>query len=69
MPRRGVMSEDLRERIAVDLGVYDIVRSDGWGAVPSRDCGRIVRRAIEIAEQAIAVQGPATGLADVPRLR
>ena len=63
------MSDGLRERIAMDLGVYDTVRSEGWGAVPSRDCGRIVRRAIEIAEQSVAGQAPAAGLANVPRLQ
>jgi len=54
MPRRGVMSEELKEQIAYDLGVYDVVRNEGWGSVTSRDCGRIVRRAIEIAEQTVA---------------
>ncbi len=56
MARRGFMSDQLREQIAVDLGVYDTVRNYGWGAVSSRDCGRVVRRAIEIAEQAVAAQ-------------
>lgn len=50
------MSDGLREQIAVDLGVYDTVRNYGWGAVSSRDCGRVVRRAIEMAEESVAAQ-------------
>lgn len=48
--RRGrLMSEDLKLEIAKDLGVDQIVKSEGWGAVSSRDCGNIVAKAIEIA--------------------
>jgi len=55
------MSDGLREQIAVDLGVYDTVRNQGWGAVSSRDCGRVVRRAIEIAEQTVASRAGLNG--------
>lgn len=47
------MSEALKERIAEDLGVAPIVRSEGWGSVSARDCGNVVRRAIEIAQHAM----------------
>lgn len=46
---KSIMSENLKEEIARDLGVYDVVKNQGWGAVSSRDCGNIVKRAIEIA--------------------
>ena len=47
------MSEALKDGIAKELGVYNTVKSDGWGAVSSRDCGNIVKKAIEIAERNI----------------
>jgi len=46
---KSIMSENLKEEIARDLGVYDVVKNQGWGAVSSRNCGNIVKRAIEIA--------------------
>ncbi len=46
---KGIMSENLKDDIAQKLGVYDIVKNDGWGAVSSRNCGNIVKMAIEIA--------------------
>ena len=54
MARKGTMSEGLKHVIAQELGVGDLVSSDGWGAVSSRDCGRMVQKAIEIAERSIA---------------
>lgn len=54
MSRRGsLMSEELKAEIAKELGVYDTVRTEGWGSVTSRDCGNIVKKAIEIAERSI----------------
>ncbi|QIB28227.1 small, acid-soluble spore protein, alpha/beta type [Caloranaerobacter azorensis] len=50
------MSNRLKEEISKQLGLYDIVKKEGWGAVSSRDCGNIVRKAIEIAERNM-VQG------------
>ncbi len=54
MARRGMMSEGLKQVIAQELGVGDQVASDGWGSVSSRDCGRMVQKAIEMAERAAA---------------
>ena len=51
MSRHKVMSEDLKQDIAKRLGVEDIVASEGWGGVSSRNCGNIVREAIEMAER------------------
>lgn len=52
MTRRSVMSENLKEEIAKELGVYDKVKQDGgWGNVSSKDCGNMVKKAIEIANR------------------
>lgn len=47
------MSENLKAEIAKELGVYDVVRSRGWGEVSSKDCGNMVKKAIEIAERSV----------------
>ena len=49
--RNRIISENLRTEIAKELGVFDTVQKQGWGAVASRDCGRIVQKAIEIANR------------------
>jgi len=48
---RGIMSDQLKEELAKELGVYETVRTEGWGGVTSRDCGNLVAKAIEKAEQ------------------
>ena len=50
-----LMSENLKEEIAKELGVYEQVKQDGgsWANVSSRDCGNIVSKAIEIANRSI----------------
>lgn len=48
-----MMSEELKAEIAKELGVYNTVESEGWGSVTSRDCGNIVKKAIEMAERSI----------------
>lgn len=45
------MSENLKQEIARELGVYETVKNSGWGAVSSRDCGNMVTKAIEIADK------------------
>ena len=49
--RRGVMSEQLKEEIAKELGFYDTVQTDGWAGIKARDAGNMVKRAIEMAEE------------------
>ena len=49
--RRSLMSEQLKYEIARELGVESTVEREGWGAVSSRDCGNIVKKAIEMAER------------------
>lgn len=49
-----VISKNLREEIAKELGVYDQVKQDGgWENVPSKTCGNIVTKAIEIANRSV----------------
>jgi small acid-soluble spore protein F (minor alpha/beta-type SASP) len=50
---RSLMSDVLKHEIAKELGVYSTVESEGWGAVSSRDCGNIVKKAIEMAERSL----------------
>lgn len=54
--RKGLMSEQLKYEIARELGVEQLVSTEGWGAVSSRDCGSMVRKAIEIAKRNISNQ-------------
>ena len=51
--RKGVMSEQLKMEIAKELGIYDTVQAEGFGSVPSRQCGNMVTTAIEIAERSM----------------
>ena len=51
--RRSLMSESLKAEIAKELGVYDTVVTEGWGSVTSRDCGNMVKKAIEMAERSL----------------
>lgn len=52
--RRGIMSNQLKEELAKELGFYDVVQQEGWGGIKSRDAGNMVKRAIEIAEKQLA---------------
>ncbi len=52
--KRGIMSDALKFEIARELGVSDTVRQEGWGGVSSRNCGNLVRKAIERAERTMA---------------
>lgn len=50
--KKKAMSENLKEEIARELGVYDQVKNDeGWENVPSKTCGNMVTKAIEIANR------------------
>jgi small acid-soluble spore protein F (minor alpha/beta-type SASP) len=52
--RESIMSENLKVEIAKELGVFDTVQSKGWGEVSSKNCGNMVKKAIEIAERSIS---------------
>lgn len=52
--RRGsIMSDRLKYELAQELGVADIVSREGFGGVSSKNCGNLVRLAIERAERNI----------------
>ena len=52
--RNSMISEILREEIAKELGVYEQVKKDGgWQNVSSKNCGNIVKKAIEIANRSV----------------
>lgn len=48
------MSEQFKAELAKDLGFYETVQREGWGGIRTKDAGNMVRRAIELAEQALA---------------
>lgn len=51
---KNLMSENLKEEIAKELGVYEKVKQDGgWGNVSSKECGSMVAKAIEIANRKV----------------
>ncbi|MBX5477215.1 MAG: small, acid-soluble spore protein, alpha/beta type [Clostridia bacterium] len=50
------MSEELKRRLAEELGVRETVEREGWGAVSSRDCGRLVQLAVAHAERMMAAR-------------
>ena len=54
--RQGLMSDDLKFELAKELGVDDIVAREGWGGVPSRQCGNLVKAAIRYAEKSLHEQ-------------
>lgn len=49
--RRSIMSTELKQEIAQELGFSDTLRQEGFGGVSSRDCGNMVKMAIELAER------------------
>ena len=56
MTKRNIMTENLREEIAKELGVYEQVKKDGgWENIPSKTCGNMVTKAIEIANRKIQI--------------
>ncbi|QFT87115.1 Small, acid-soluble spore proteins, alpha/beta type [Bacillus sp. THAF10] len=54
--RRSIMSHQLKEELAKELGFYDVVQSEGWGGIKAKDAGNMVKRAIEIAERQLGQQ-------------
>lgn len=50
------MSDALKWDLAQELGVADIVSTEGWGGVSARNCGNLVKLAVARAEAALARQ-------------
>lgn len=50
--RRSTMSEQFKAELAKDLGFYGTLEREGWGGIRAKDAGNMVKRAIQIAEQA-----------------
>jgi small acid-soluble spore protein F (minor alpha/beta-type SASP) len=50
------MSEGLKEEIAKELGFYDTVQKEGWGGIRSKDAGNMVKRAVQMAQEAMGNQ-------------
>jgi len=55
------MSEELKLELAKELGIYDTIQREGWGAITTRDAGNLVKKAIEIAERALIARQQGTG--------
>ncbi|AEW06048.1 hypothetical protein Sulac_2586 [Sulfobacillus acidophilus DSM 10332] len=49
-----ILSEETKMILGQRLGVAEIVRQEGWGGVPARQCGNLVREAIRLAEEQLA---------------
>ena len=45
------MSSQLKEQIAQELGFAGTLHQEGFGGVSSRNCGNMVKMAIELAER------------------
>ncbi len=52
--RARVMSEALKYELADELGVGNLARKEGFGEVSSRNCGNLVRKAIERAGKTVS---------------
>lgn len=49
--RSSIMSAELKEQIAQELGFAGTLQKEGFGGVSSRNCGNMVKMAIELAER------------------
>lgn len=54
--RKGIMSQQFKDELAKELGFYETVQTEGWGGITARQAGSMVKRAVEIAEQALINQ-------------
>ncbi len=49
--RSSIMSDSLKLRLVSELGYGDVAQREGFGALPSRVNGMMVKQAIEFAER------------------
>lgn len=54
--KRSIASEQLKEEIAKELGVYDVVEREGNGGMKARDAGNMVKRAVNMAKERLGDQ-------------
>ncbi|GED72057.1 protein SspF [Brevibacillus reuszeri] len=54
--RNSMMSEEFKMELAKELGFYDKVKAEGWGAITTRDAGNMVKRAVQMAQEAMAAR-------------
>ncbi|MDP4127255.1 MAG: small, acid-soluble spore protein, alpha/beta type [Bacillota bacterium] len=55
--RSSIMSYQLKEQIAQELGFAGTLHQEGFGGVSSRNCGNMVKMAIEMAERSLPGAG------------
>jgi len=51
--RSSIMSYQLKKQIAQELGFAGTLQQEGFGGVSSRNCGNMVKMAIELAERSL----------------
>lgn len=51
--RKRILSEGSKKEIAAELGIEDAVEREGWGEVSSKDCGNIVKNAVDHGLEAL----------------
>jgi len=51
------MPSQLKEQIAQELGIAGTLQQEGFAGVSSKDCGNIVKKAIELEEKNIPGNG------------
>lgn len=51
-----IMSEETKYELAKELGFVDKVKDGDWGNITTRQAGRLVRKAVEKAEESMAQQ-------------
>lgn len=45
--KRSILSKNAKGRLVSELGIDKTVTEKGWGDVSSKDCGSVVKKAIE----------------------
>lgn len=47
------MTNEFKEELAKELGIWDVVQSEGWGGIRARDAGNMVKLAIQKGQSSI----------------
>jgi small acid-soluble spore protein F (minor alpha/beta-type SASP) len=59
--RKSIMSDNLKHQLAQELGYGDAVLQDGYGALSARDCGNMVKLAVQKADQQLSASQISSG--------